>query len=281
MFCMDETEKEKNKAYFELKESSRSSLEEYYYNCLIFAAFAIGAFVLYISEGISRGIFLVLDLALMFKLLKNLWNLKKTKQKENLNIEYQIKYLRNIFTFNVIIIAEAIIRHFLNLNIVIVQYLAIAVAVYASIFLVHKLWKMYIKKEHYNSIEAGEYYKVIKKQSSKHKIFVMITLFLILCLVIINFMNILPSTALIIFMTVCYAFLLFVAIDARCNLSVQHELLEKGEIFNIEVQEFFEDLDEEDEELEEDIEENIEDNFEEEKLENDYTDIFEERENTI
>ena len=278
MFCMDETEKEKNKAYSELKESSKSSLEEYYYNCLIFAAFAIGAFVLYISEGISRGIFLVLDLALVFKLLKNLWNLKKTKQKENLNIEYQIKYLRNIFTFNVIIIAEAIIRHFLNLNIIIVQYLAIAVAVYASVFLIHKLWKMYIKKEHYNSIRAGEYYKVIKKQSFKHKIFVMVALFLILCLVIINFMNILSSATLIIFMTVCYAFLLFAAIDARCNLSVQYEFLENGEIFNIEVEEFFEDINDE---LEENNQESIESDFEEKNFEDDYTDIFEERENTI
>ncbi|MGL4742415.1 MAG: hypothetical protein ACRC41_16750 [Sarcina sp.] len=228
----NELETEENSLYKEIENSAKKSFEEYYYGFFFLSVFVVGAFVLYISTGVSRGIFILIDLFLIYKMLKNLWELHKNKRRDHLALRYQFKFLNRLYFFSSIALCEAITRHYLELNITILDYLKVMAVVYALGFAAYNGMKYYMKKVYLKTLETGSYQKIVAWKSLKHKGFVILSFFMVIILVVPNVMNLLKSEVYLVLMTIVYVLLLLVNLEIKCDLEIEEKLLFKEGYFN-------------------------------------------------
>ncbi|MGL5068676.1 MAG: hypothetical protein ACRC6T_12845 [Sarcina sp.] len=228
----DDYNLEENSLYAKVKYSAKKSFEEYYYSFWFLSVFIIGAFVLYISTRISRGIFIAVDLFIIYKISRSLYELKKNKKREHLALEYQFKFLNRIYTYSGIFLVETIVRHLLSFNITIFTYLAFMFAIYAVSYGIYKAVKIYMKKYYIKKLEENNYDKVINWKSLKHKLLVIVSFFIFVILVISTFMKIIKGDLLVYMMTFMYFILLLINIEIKCDLEIEEELLFSQRLFN-------------------------------------------------
>lgn len=218
---------------YRIKDNVKGNLEYYYHANMILTVFAVGAFSLYIATGVSRGIFLLLDLFLIFKATKKFFKTRKMRDKIS-DIDGNLKYIKSLLVFDTIILVEATIRYFLELNIAIFDYLWIGAIAYSTVLIGYKLIKSFNKKRIYEAISENRYEDVILLKKKKEKIFTVVTLFLVVFLILIRVMNIVKGGGFIALMTVIYTVILFFNIDMSSEVSIEYGLLVKGDINNIE-----------------------------------------------
>lgn len=250
----NELETEENSLYKEIENSAKKSFEEYYYAFFFLSVFVVGAFALYISTGVSRGIFILIDLFLIYKMLKNLWDLHKNKRRDHLALRYQLKFLNRIYLFSSIALCEAITRHYLVLNITILDYLQIMALVYALAYAVYNGIKYYMKKVYFKTLESGSYQKIVSWKSLKHKGFVILSFFMVIILVVPNVMDMLKTEVYLVLMTIVYALLLIVNLEIKCDLEIEEKLLFKEGYFNFSDIKYNFSSDEKEEDLDEFVE---------------------------
>lgn len=229
---------EENSLYMKVKNSAKKSFEEYYYSFWFLSVFIIGAFVLYISTKVSRGIFILVDLFLIYMVVKSLIELRKNKQREHLALEYQFKFLNRIYMYSGIFLVESIVRHFLSFNITIFSYIGYMAITYAIAFVVYKASKIYMKRYYIKKLEENDYEKIINWKTLKHKLLVIISFFIFVILVISTFMKVVKGDLLVYVMTFMYSILLFVNIEIKCDLEIEEELLFKEGTFDFKENEF-------------------------------------------
>ncbi|WP_055071807.1 hypothetical protein [Clostridium massiliamazoniense] len=217
---------------YRIKDNVKGNLEYYYHANMILTVFAVGAFSLYITTGVSRGVFLLLDLFLIFKCCKKF--LKVRKMKENLgDIEGNLKYIKSLLIFDTVVLVEATIRYFLDLNIAIIDYLWIGAIAYCSVLIGYRVIKSLNKKRIYSAISENRYEEVILLKRKKEKIFTVVTLFLVVLLILIKLMNVVKGGGFIAVMTFVYSIILLFNIDMSSEVSIEHGLLIKGDINKI------------------------------------------------
>ncbi|MGL5766224.1 MAG: hypothetical protein ACRCX8_11350 [Sarcina sp.] len=228
----NDLETEENSLYEDVENSAKKSFEEYYYAFFFLSVFVVGAFALYISTGVSRGIFILIDLFLIYKMLKSLWELHKNKRREHLALRYQLKFLNRIYFWACIALCEAITRHYLELNITILDYLEIMAVVYALAYIIYNALKYYMKRLYMKTLETGSYQKIVAWKSIKHKGFVILSFFMVIVLVVPNVMDLLKSQIYLVLMTIVYAILLIVTLEIKCDLELEEKLLFKEGYFD-------------------------------------------------
>lgn len=234
----DDYNLEENSLYMKVKNSAKKSFEEYYYSFWFLSVFIIGAFVLYISTRVSRGIFILVDIFLIYKTVRSLYELKKNKMREHLALEYQFKFLNRIYMYSGIFLVETIVRHFLSFNITIFSYIGIMAIVYAIAFGTYKAIKIYMKKYYIKKLEENNYEKIVDWKTLKHKLLVIISFFIFVILVISTFMKIVKGDLLVYVMTAMYVVLLLINIEIKCDLEIEEELLFTKETFDFKENEF-------------------------------------------
>ncbi|MGL5615242.1 MAG: hypothetical protein ACRDD2_03275 [Sarcina sp.] len=259
----DETAYNNDYTAYRINDNAKGNLEYYYQANLVLTVFALGAFAFYISTGVSRGVFLFLDIFLSYKAIKILITARKNKDKID-SIGENITYLKGILFYNIIFLAEAFNRHFLELNITIVEYLMITAATYVTICVISKFVKKFNKDKAYEAIANNSYEKIILFKRNKEKIFTITAFFIILLLVLIKFMEIVKGGGFIAVMTFFYGLIILMAMDIKSEVEIEHSLLVNGDIKNIERVVFENQFDEE--ELEESEEELKENNIDYEKI---------------
>ncbi|MFR5266265.1 hypothetical protein [Clostridium sp.] len=217
---------------YRIKDNVKGNLEYYYHANMILTVFAVGAFSLYITTGVSRGVFLLLDLFLIFKCCKKF--LKVRKMKENLeDVEGNLKYIKSLLIFDTVVLVEATIRYFLDLNIAIIDYLWIGAIAYCSVLIGYRVIKSINQKRIYSAISENRYEEIILLKRKKEKIFTVVTLFLVVLLILIKLMNIVKGGGFIAVMTFVYSVILLFNIDMSSEVSIEHGLLIKGDINKI------------------------------------------------
>lgn len=254
-----------NNIFFKIKNSARITLEDYYNSIIVISIFIIGGFLWYMSMGISRGIFLLLDLFFIYKIARNFFEFRKLRAKDALNLGYQLKYLEKIFAFTCLVITEVIVRHFLNLNIVIGNYLMIMAFFYGAGFLIYMLLKNNNRKFYFKCIDDENYERIMSLRAIKHKWFMIISFFVLVALIFVNIIGVLSRTNTVIVMTICYVGILTAAIDLKSDIKIEYQYLESEKYFSFEEkiplvseEESFEDFEEEeldDEKFEEELDE--------------------------
>lgn len=228
MFSENEYDKNESELYNQVVYSAKKSFEEYYYTFCAISIFLLGAFVFYMATRISRGVFIIVDLVIIYFIIKSIYEFKKNKNRENIALQYQMKFLNRIYKLTAIFVVEAICRHFLSLNIVITKYLMIMGAVYGITYVGYKFAKIYMKKFYIKELETNSYNKIIKWKSLKHKIFVILSFFMFMVLVISNMMSIIKGVNLLVLMTIIYVVMLVVTIEIKCDLEIEQELIFKN-----------------------------------------------------
>ncbi|MGL4656257.1 MAG: hypothetical protein ACRCWM_10290 [Sarcina sp.] len=234
----DDYNLEENPLYMKVKNSAKKSFDEYYYSFWFLSVFIIGAFALYISTKVSRGIFVIIDLFLIYLVVKSLIELKKNKKREHIALEYQFKFLNRIYMYSGIFLVESIVRHFLSFNITIFSYIGYMAITYGITFVVYKISKSYMKKYYIRKLEENDYEKIVNWKTLKHKLIVILSFFIFVILVISTFMKILKGDLLVYVMTFMYSLLLLVNIEIKCDLEIEEELLFKEETFDFKEHEF-------------------------------------------
>ncbi|WP_297521470.1 hypothetical protein [uncultured Clostridium sp.] len=229
---------EENSLYIEVKNSAKKSFEEYYYSFWFLSVFIIGAFALYISTRVSRGIFIIIDVVLIYKISRSLYELKRNKNREHLALEYQLKFLNRIYMYSGIFLVESIVRHFLSFNITIFSYIGIMAIIYGIAFAIYKVARIYMKRYYIRMLEENNYKKIVEWKTLKHKLLVIISFFIFVILVISTFMKIVKGDALVYIMTFMYTILLIINIEIKCDLEIEEELLFKEGSFDFEKYEF-------------------------------------------
>lgn len=253
---------EENNVFFKIKNNSKTTLEDHYNSIIVISIFLMGGFLWYISMGISRGVFLIIDLFIIYKIVRNFFELRKFRLKRELNLEYQLKYLNKIFMFTCLAATEVIVRHFLNLNIVIINYLMIMGFFYGLGLLIYMLLKNNTRKFYFKCIEDEEYDKVMKFRAIKHKWFMIISFFVLVALIFVNIIGVLSRTNAVIVMSICYVGILTASIDLKTDIVVEYQFLESERYSSFEeripvIQEIYEDeeydgIDEDEEEIDKD-----------------------------
>lgn len=251
MFCAEEASNNDYMLY-RIKDNVKGNLEYYYHANMILTVFAVGAFSLYIATGVSRGIFLLLDLFLIFKATKKFFKTRKMRDKLS-DIGTNLKYIKSLLIFDTIILVEATIRYFLDLNIAIFDYLWIGAIAYSTVLIGYRLIKSFNKKRIYGAISENRYEDVILLKRKKEKIFTVVTLFLVVFLILIRIMNVIKGGGFIALMTFIYTVILFFNIDMSSEVSIEYGLLVKGDINNIERDILVVDYEPEDDEVNVDI----------------------------
>lgn len=234
----DDYDLEENLIYQKVKNSAKKSFDEYYYSFWFLSVFIIGAFALYISTKVSRGIFIIIDLFIIYIVVKSLNELRKNKKREHLALEYQFKFLNRIYMYSGIFLVEAIVRHFLSFNITIFSYVGYMAVIYGIAFAIYKISKSYMKKYYIRKLEEDDYEKIINWKTLKHKLLVIISFFIFVVLVISTFMKIIKGDLLVYVMTFMYSVLLLVNIEIKCDLEVEEELLFEEGTFDFKEHEF-------------------------------------------
>lgn len=228
----DNYDLEENLLYMKVKDSAKKSFEEYYYSFWFLSVFIVGALAFYISTRVSRGLFIVLDLFIIYNVVRNLIELRKNKKREHLALEYQFKFLNRIYLYSGIFLVESILRHFLSFDITIFAYIVISGVVYAVVFGVYKISRKYMKKYYIKKLEENNYEKIVNWKSLKHKLLVIVSFFIVIILVIGFFMKVIKGDLLVYVMTVIYSILLLVNIEIKCDLEIEEELLFKEGSFD-------------------------------------------------
>ena len=228
----DDYDLEENLLYMKVKDSAKKSFEEYYYSFWFLSVFIVGALVFYISTRVSRGLFIALDLFIIYNVVRSLIELRKNKKREHLALEYQFKFLNRIYLYSGIFLVESILRHFLSLDITIFTYIIIMAIVYAVVFGIYKIGKIYMKKYYIKQLEENNYEKIVNWKSLKHKLLVIISFFIFIILVIGFFMKVIKGDLLVYVMTVMYSVLLLVNIEIKCDLEIEEELIFKEGSFD-------------------------------------------------
>lgn len=217
---------------YRIKDNVKGNLEYYYHANMILTVFAVGAFSLYITTGVSRGVFLLLDLFLIFKCCKKFLKVRKMKEKLE-DVEGNLKYIKSLLIFDTVVLIEATIRYFLDLNIAIIDYLWIGAIAYCSVLIGYRVIKSLNKKRIYSAISENRYEEVILLKRKKEKIFTVVTLFLVVLLILIKLMNVVKGGGFIAVMTFVYSIILLFNIDMSSEVSIEHGLLIKGDINKI------------------------------------------------
>lgn len=230
--------REKNKLYKNIKESALGSYEEYYYSFCTFMVFILGAFAFYTGTRISKGLFLLLDLFICYKIVKNFIEFKKYKKLEEFPLENKMKFLNKTYKYVIIFLTEAIIRHFLTFNIVIWTYIKIIVIAYGIVFFAYKILGKKMKAYYLERISANEYDKIISWKKFKHKMFVVFSFLMFMMVVISTMMKLIKGTNFVIVLTIIYTLLIFIALEIKCDLEVEEAILFDDEIFDFSVPAF-------------------------------------------
>ncbi|WP_297439253.1 hypothetical protein [uncultured Clostridium sp.] len=225
-------DKRESKLYNQVRYSAKKSFEEYYYSFCAISVFLLGAFALYIATRISKGIFIIIDIGLMYVIIKSFYEFRKNKERENIALQYQMKFLNRIYKYAIIILVESICRHFLSQNIVIIKYVMVMGVFYIATYILYKVIKMYMKKRYIQELEKNNYKKIIEWKSLKHKLFVILSFFMFMVLVISNMMNIVKGVNLLILMTIIYIIILIVTIEIKCDLEIEQELIFNSNSFD-------------------------------------------------
>lgn len=246
MLYSDETAYNNDYTAYRINDNAKGNLEYYYQANLVLTVFALGAFAFYISTGVSRGVFLFLDIFLSYKAIKILIVARKKKDKID-SIAENITYLKGILFYNIIFLAEAFNRHFLELNITIVEYLMITATTYVIICVLSKLIKKFNRDKAYEAVANNNYEKIILFKRNKEKIFTITAFFIILLLILIKFMEIVKGGGFIAVMTFFYGLIILMAIDIKSEVEIEHGLLVNGDIKNIERIVYENELEEEEE----------------------------------
>lgn len=233
MFFTEGSSENNDYMLYRVEDNVKNNLEYYYHANLILTVFAVGAFSLYIATGISRGIFLLLDLFLIYKACRRFLVTRKMKSALD-SIRENLKYIKGLLVFDTILLTEAIVRHFLDLNITILDYLWIVAIAYSSVCIVYRVIKKVNGDRYYNSISENRYEDVIRLKAKKEKIFTFTTLILIIFLIIAKFMEIFSTGELAAVMTVIYSLVLLFNLDISTEVSIEYGLLVKGKINDIE-----------------------------------------------
>ena len=234
----DDYDLEENSLYMNVKDSAKKSFEEYYYSFWFLSVFIVGVFIFYISMRISRGIFVLVDLFIIYKIAKSLIELKKNREREHLALEYQFKFLNRIYLWSGIFLVESILRHFLSFNITIFHYIGVTAITYALIYIIYKVCNVYMKKYYIKKLEENDYERITNWKILKHKLLVIISFFIFIILVISFFMKVIKGDLLVYVMTFTYFILLLVNIEIKCDLEIEEELLFKEGSFDFKENEF-------------------------------------------
>ncbi|MGL4990904.1 MAG: hypothetical protein ACRC57_07045 [Sarcina sp.] len=222
----------KKNLYAQIKKSAEKSFEEYYYSFFSFSVFLLGAFIFYIDTKISRGIFVFLDLFILYKIVKAIFEIRKVVRNEELIIEKKISFYNDIYKFSIIFLVEAFIRHFLVLNITIWTYIKLVFIVYGIVFFIYKIFFYQMKKYYRKKIKENNYAKIIKWKSFKHKIFVIISFLIFMFITIATMLKILIGIKLLVVLTLVYSILLVIALEIKCDLKIEKEFLVDDEAFD-------------------------------------------------
>lgn len=248
-------------------------LDDYYHTYLAMTVFAVGAFVFYIYNGISRGLFLLIDLFFIYKCTRNFIEFRKLKNDVNADLEKKIRLLYSSIAFCSIAVSEGIVRHFLDLNIIITKYLVIMVFVYFIGFIIYKILESYNKKFYFNSIDENCYEKVINYRVLKHKLFIITSFFMFVFSVIVMFMHIITGDKVLIVATIFLSVVLVVSMDSKSDILTELNYLDREGFFafskNYKV-EMNNEMDEDYEELDDDINSDFKDEDYEEELDDDF-----------
>ena len=228
----DDYDLEENSLYMNVKDSAKKSFEEYCYSFYFLSVFIVGAFIFYISMRISRGIFILLDLFIIYKVVRSLIELKKNREREHLALEYQFKFLNRIYLWSGIFLVESILRHFLSFNITIFHYIGIMAITYIFIYIIYRVFNRYMKRYYIKRLEENDYERITNWKILKHKLLVIISFFIFIILVISFFMKVIKGDLLVYVMTFMYAILLLVNIEIKCDLEIEEELLFKEGSFD-------------------------------------------------
>lgn len=238
MFVEKDKAKENNELYMKVKFSAEKSFEEYYYSFCALSVFLLGAFVMYLGTRISKGLFLIVDLFLIYKILRSIYDLKKSKEMEDFSLENKMKFLNDIYKYNMIFLAEAITRHFLSLNIVIWTYLKIMVVIYGIGYIVYKVIKKKMFQYYIQKLSENNYEKIVSWKSFKHKMFVIASFLMFMLVVVSTMMKIVNGSKLLVLMTVIYTILFIVTTEIKCDLEIEQALLFKEGIFDFGIPDF-------------------------------------------
>lgn len=218
--------------YAQIKKSAEKSLEEYYYSFFSFNVFLLGAFIFYIDTKISRGIFLFLDLFILYKIVKAIFEIRKVVRNKELKFEKKLSFYNEIYKFSIIFLVEAFVRHFLVLNITIWTYIKLIIIVYGVVFFIYKIFSHLMKKYYIKKIKENNYDKIIKWKSLKHKIFVIISFLMFMFITIATMLKILIGIKLLVALTIVFSVLLVIALEIKCDLELEMKFLLEDEAFD-------------------------------------------------